>query len=346
MKRFMKGCGIAALVMIVLGVLLGVTAGSVAGISTISQVVDGVTGGRVQMGFGSGRWGIGWGLFDGDDEEYDYYHDYDYYDDYEICEDTGYQEEGMGVNFNVNDSFMFSRDHDVLSGDVNKYCPGSNIRSLQAEVGGGSFETRISEDGSVYLEAKNMRKFQGYVEDGTLYVKATSGTGPSWSQKDRRVILYLPENYEFDEVDLDMGAGEMTFDCLSAKEVSLEAGAGRIVLNHVNAEKINASVGAGQIELQDMTVGDLDVEVGMGELLADGIINGDVDVECSMGNVQIMVLGRKEDFNYQLEGAMGNIDLDGDRFGGFAQERSFDNGAEKDMDVECSMGNITISFRE
>ena len=61
MKRFMKGCGIAALVMIVLGVLLGVTAGSVAGISTISQVVDGVTGGRVQMGFGSGRWGIGWG---------------------------------------------------------------------------------------------------------------------------------------------------------------------------------------------------------------------------------------------------------------------------------------------
>lgn len=316
MKRFMKVCAVAALIMIVLGAVLGIVGSSAVGRDAISSVVDKVTGGRIKV-FG----GSGWGLLP------------------EI------QIGGADMaGFNIGDSSMFSRDYEVLAGDVEKYCPGSGIRNLKVEVGGCHFETKKSEDGSVYLEAEKTRKFQGYVEGDTLYVMATAGAGISWL-KDARVVLYLPEEYEFGEVEVDMGAGEMKFDRLEAEEASLEVGAGRIVLNEVYARNLEISVGAGQIELKEMTVGHLDAEVGMGEFLAKGVISGSVEAECSMGNIEMEIEGRKEDFNYHLEGSMGNIDLDRESFGGFAEERDIDNHAEKTMQVECSMGNISIRFR-
>lgn len=310
MKKFMKVCAIAALIMIVLGAVLGILGVSAAGGTLISQVVDQVTGGRIKVGTGEGLWGI-----------------------------------DFGVHYDIGNSSMFSKSREILSGDVEKYCPGDGIRNLQVEVGGCSFETRTSEDGNFYLETKDVRKFQGYTEGDTLYIKAVMGSGLNWF-KDSRIILYLPDDYSFEEVLMDIGAGEIECRGLKADEMILDVGAGRIFLEKVQARKMEADIGAGQIELKDMRIGELDAGVGMGEFLADGVIEGDVDVECSMGNVEIRIDARKEDFNYQLEGAMGMISLDRDSYGGLAEEKEINNGADKNMDIECSMGNITIKFTE
>ena len=304
MKKFMKTCAIIALVMIVAGIALGIVASTRAGRSTISQVVEAATGGRVRLEFDEG-WGFFGRLELGDME-------------------VGIP--GLGVDYmesyDIGDASMFSKNHEILSGDVDMYSLGSEIRNMEVQVGGCHFETKFSKDDAIYVETKNVRKFQGYVEGDTLYVLATTGAGVSWSNKKSTVILYLPQDYEFDQVEIDMGAGELEFD------------------------RLNAKVGAGQIEFKDMAVGKLDVEVGMGEFLAQGAVSGDVEVDCSMGNVEIELEGRKEDFNYQLEGAMGSIQLDGDNMGGFAQEKSISNGADKSMRIECAMGNITLKFRK
>ena len=67
---------------------------------------------------------------------------------------------------------------------------------------------------------------------------------------------------------------------------------------------------------------------------------------CSMGYVALYLMGNEDDFNYQLEGAMGNIDIGGMSFSGFGQEKKIDNGASKNIEVECSMGNISILFMD
>lgn len=328
MKKFMKTCAIIALVMIVAGIALGIVASTRAGRSTISQVVEAATGGRVRLEFDEG-WGFFGRLELGDME-------------------VGIP--GLGVDYmesyDIGDASMFSKNHEILSGDVDMYSLGSEIRNMEVQVGGCHFETKFSKDDAIYVETKNVRKFQGYVEGDTLYVLATTVAGVSWSNKKSTVILYLPQDYEFDQVEIDMGAGELEFDRLNAKEASLEVGAGRILLGSAKAQELKAEVGAGQIEFKDMAVGKLDVEVGMGEFLAQGAVSGDVEVDCSMGNVEIELEGRKEDFNYQLEGAMGSIQLDGDNMGGFAQEKSISNGADKSMRIECAMGNITLKFRK
>ena len=43
---------------------------------------------------------------------------------------------------------------------------------------------------------------------------------------------------------------------------------------------------------------------------------------------------------------MGNIELNGRDYGGFGQERSMDNGVSRQIDLDCSMGYIGISFTD
>lgn len=343
MKRFMKGCAITALIFAILGCILGMIGSSMAGRTTISQVVDAVTGGRVHMNPEKWwKWGINIGG--------------DILDDIDIGNfsighfDTGNFSTGdfSTGEFDIRDASMFDSNQDIFfDGDVEKYCPGTNIRNLEIEVGGCYLETRPSGDDLIYLEMENAHKFQGYVEDGTLYIKSTTGSVNHWSDiGKRKIIVYLPDNYEFHKVEIEFGAGEMVFDGLIAEEAFLEAGAGRIVADCPRVNSLDISIGAGSIELTDMEIDRLEAEVGMGEFLADGKINKSASVDCSMGNVDMRIEGSEQDFNYSLDGAMGNISVGSASFSGFSQEKKIDNKARKDMEIECSMGNITISFGE
>jgi len=114
----------------------------------------------------------------------------------------------------------------------------------------------------------------------------------------------------------------------------------------VEASEADISVGAGQIQIHDMEVGEFFAEIGMGELIARGDVAYGAELECSMGNIELTLEGSQSDFNYQIESAMGTMELGGQSFGGFASERRIDNGAGKEIEVDCSMGNITISFTE
>lgn len=314
MKKFMKGCAITALIFVVAGCLLGAMGSSVAGRTNISRVVETATGGKVHVDIG-GWWD--WDIRIDDPDE----------------------------KFDLSDATGFDQNHEVQSGDIAKYYVGGDIRNLDIEVGGCSFETKKSEDDGFYLEVKNARKFQGYVSDDTLYINATVGTVSAWSSKTCEIILYLPEDYHFDEVNVNLGAGSMEFEGLLADSADFVAGAGQITLEKAQIGELNVEVGAGRIALEEMEIGQLDAEVGLGEFVAKGVLNGDAVVECSMGNVEMEIDGREEDFNFDLSGAMGNIDLGKSSFGGFSQSQYIDHKAGKNMSVECSMGNISIRFK-
>lgn len=315
MKRFMKGCAVTALIFAVAGCALGVMGSSVAGRANISRVVETVTGGRVHVDIGNWwEWNI--------------------------------RMDDPVAGYDLSDATGFDKSREILSGNVDKYYVGSDIRNLDIEIGGCSFETKQSKDGKFYLEVKNARKFQGYVSGDTLYIDATVGTTTAWHSETCKITLYLPEDYHFDDVSVNIGAGAMEFSGLHADSADFAAGAGQITLEKAQIGDLSVNVGAGQMTLKKMEVGELSAEVGLGEFAADGVLNGDAVVECSMGNVVMEIDGREEEFNFDLSGAMGNIDLGKSSFSGFSQSQYIDHKAEKNMIIECSMGNISIRFKD
>ncbi len=360
MKRFMKGCAVTALIFGIIGLVFTTVGGAVAGASGISRTVEEATRGKVRLDGGWGtypfekvltKWIFWWGKYNGgvvdsgadtsgipvvpEVPEVPEVPDVDQiYDEGRIWYEG--DDEGHTVKF--------SHSQKVYEGDVERYCPGNGIKNLEIQAGGCRLQTEISPDENLYLEAEDIYRFQGYEEDGTLYVRSSARYPADIG--DGVITLYIPEEYRFDEVEVEFGAGTLEFPYLCADNASLEVGAGQIIMGEeVRLSKLDVSVGAGSVEISALQVHELDVEVGMGAFGANGVeIGKSAEVECAMGSVEMTLKGNKKDFNYEVECAMGNIELNGSDYGGFVQEQSIDNGASREISLECSMGYIGIWF--
>lgn len=296
MKRFMRNCAIVALVMIVLGFGLALVAGTIRGKTVISQVVEKVTGGRVHVNLEN------WGDFG-----------------------VTVGEKLNLVNYNIEDSISFNTAYEVRTGDVEKYELTGEIEGLYIEAGGCTLETEASEDGAFYIEAENIGKFQGYVENGVLCIRTTVSSGTWNALNGGKVKLYLPREYPLDKAEIELGAGAMQLNDMEAKQFLINVGAGEMSISGVKADNMELSV-------------------GMGSVVVKGVVTGNLKAECSMGSVEMLLEGSRKDFNYQLQCAMGSIELENDKYEGLSQIKEIDNGAAKRLEVDCSMGSVNIRF--
>lgn len=230
------------------------------------------------------------------------------------------------VDYEIGDSMNFDSHYEIYKGDVSKFSLGKEVENIEIEVGGCHFETKESGDDSFYIEAQKISKFQAYIKNSTLTIKGTNGAG-KWDELSQcKVTLYIPAGQEFDSADISLGAGYLEFPGLCGKKVKLELGAGEMVLKETVADEFKASV-------------------GMGALQFNGDINNKMDVSCSMGDVELVMGGKEEDYNYHLSGAMGSLTLGDTSYSGFAQNKDIDNGADRTITLECSMGSASIQFR-
>ena len=315
MKKLIKTCGIIALILLLAGGVLGVIVWVTKGPEGVREVVDSVTGGRISLNLDP------------------------------LEEFGGLIRDGLdSVDYDINDATNFSPDHEILTGKIDKYCVGENVQKLDIQAGGCEFRTKASGDDAFYIEATNVGKLQTYMEEDTLIIRTTSGSQKWNDMKGDEIIFYIPENFHYSDICMELGAGKMDMGGLDADHIVLKAGAGQIDAVQLTAQVLEVNVGMGQIDMTDITVQNLYAEVGAGGMTAKGTVKGDAGVKCSVGSLALQLQGSETDFNYHLIGTMGNISLGGQDYSGVGMQRDIDNGAEKSLTVECAMGNIAIRF--
>lgn len=320
MKKFIKACGIIALILLLAGGVLGVIGWVTKGPEGMQEVMDSVTGGKISLNLEPLE-NLGSLIQDGLDEL-------------------------DSVDYDINDATNFSPEHEILTGQVDKYCIGENVQKLDIQTGGSEFRVEASGDNSFYIEATNVGKLQTYMEEGVLIVRTTSGS-QKWNDiKGDKITLYVPESFHYSDICMELGAGKMDVSGLDADHILLKAGAGQIDAKQLTAQVLEANVGIGQITMSDITVQNLDAEVGAGGMTVKGTVKGDAGVKCSMGSLDLRLAGSETDFNYHLIGTMGNISLDGQDYNGVGMQRDIDNGAGKSLTAECAMGSIAIRFED
>jgi len=315
MKKFMKGCAITALILVILGFVMVIVPINIVGTTAVHDVVSAVTDGKIEINLGNED---GFGIF--------------------LNDKSLLKEE---VKFNINDKMIFENGYEIYTGDVDKYSVGSDVRTLDIAAGGCEFLLEESEDENFYIKATTIGKFQCYLKDSALYVKASQIMDNSG-----KIVLYVPAAYEFESVDVELGAGLLEMDVLIADEVDFEVGAGQITMNLLRADDCDIQVGMGEILVEDMQVTNVNAEVGMGHLMMNGSVFGDIKSECAMGSMEMYLSGREEDFDYTFAAAMGNVTVNGRNYSGLAQEKKVDNGAGKSIKLECLMGNVLVEFEE
>ncbi len=320
MKKFMKGCAITALVLLILGFAMAIVAGAVGGTGAVGDIVKSVTDGKIQINLGAGE---GFGISLNEEELFD--------------------EE---IEYNITEHMIFDSAYEIFGGDVEKYAVGSDIGKLDIEAGGCKFIFEDSEDASFYVEAKETGKFQCYVKNDTLYVKTTRTVSDWDDYDDCEIILYIPTDYSFEKVDVELGAGLLEMDMVVADKVDLEVGAGQIIMDFLQANICNIEVGMGELLVEDMQVAKVNAEVGMGHLMLGGTVLENLNGECAMGAMELNLSGKEEEFDYTIEAALGNVSIGGTDYSGLAQDKVIKNAANKKITLECAMGNIQVEFEE
>lgn len=235
-----------------------------------------------------------------------------------------------------------------ITGSETQY-PVEGIRKLKLILGAGSFvvKEKDADDGmiDIYIQGKGGCDY--LLKGDTFYVEGFKGIKTLGSDLAENVItMVIPSDMNFEEIDVEIGAGVMEISSLRTREMDAEIGAGELLINGMETEDFSAEIGAGRIEASQMVSRDVSITVSMGEGLYEGTASGNIDLECDMGNLELTLNEREKDFNYEIESGVGSIKIGGSEFTGLAMERKVDNGARRECDVECAVGNIAIRFQE
>jgi len=223
----------------------------------------------------------------------------------------------------------------------------SNIKepSLELELGAGKFE--IIESDVTDLVVKSSKKINVIQDGDTIIVrtpKQLTFVNIGFAGNENNVTIEIPRGMKFDDVIMNIGAGELRCDNITTDLLKMQLGAGTIVTEKYISDEAVISVGAGEIIVGNGTAKDMDIDVGMGNFVFHGAVNGKLDVDCGMGDVQMWLNGSEKDYNYQVDCGMGNITVGNTSYGGVATDQDIDNNASYDCDLDCGMGNIEIHF--
>lgn len=206
-----------------------------------------------------------------------------------------------------------------------------NIRKLDLDTEGLHVHIIPREENDILVETVNVDsrlKLQVKEEGKELKVETTADHYP-WKLLNQTVAgdvtIYVPEYWEFEEADLQVGYGDLYVENIKAGELNLEVGAGAANIDAFTADTAELTVGAGSVTAAGNTTRKLDVECGVGEL-------------------NYTSHGQKTDYNYTIECGIGELNLDEESYSGIAVNKTIHNNAAKDMKIECGVGSVNISF--
>ena len=167
-----------------------------------------------------------------------------------------------------------------------------------------------------------------------VVVKETSGkititdTRSGNVKKKKQIKVIVPSGKDFDTISLGVDMGTIDLECdLKVQELSVEVGAGEFSgYGNITAAYCDLQVGAGTIDIDQLDIQKL-------------------NADCSAGEIDMVVTGKEKDYNYDLSCGMGEINLEDSEYSGIGIEKNISNeGARKDMVLECGLGEIDVEF--
>ena len=133
---------------------------------------------------------------------------------------------------------------------------------------------------------------------------------------------------------------------LTAEKINITVNAGECeVESKLTAlETLKADVGAGEIDFREIEARELFLDAGVGQLDVDRMAADDIKIDCGIGSIDAMVYGRESDYNYDITSNIGEVTIGDESYAGLGNSTNIDNGADKKMQIDCGIGSVEISF--
>ena len=293
MKKFMNICGTLAIIMIIAGIAMVGVSGAVKGPEAMKAIANFVTDGMEQLDSGV---------------RFDVQSDLDFEDGIPVLAGDS-QQSFAATEVQKLDVEIGACQFTILpSEDNNIYVHTTGVGSYQGYV----------KDGTLHLKGISANGI------GADLSKEDNGVNVELQLSACELTLYVPKDCYFEEVKLTLGAGAVSGSCpWEAEKLELELAAGEIELSNVEAGSLNVEVGAGALTYEGSIFKEVDVECGMGDVvinLDDAQTEYNYDVEVAAGDVTIgsesfggiaseRNINNNAAKNMNIECAMGSVEI-------------------------------------
>lgn len=157
------------------------------------------------------------------------------------------------------------------------------------------------------------------------------------------LIIYVPQDFIFDGVSIEAGAGKIQIDNLNTKILKFDLGAGKTEINNlVVSTSAEIDGGAGEITISNGNIKNLDLDTGVGKCTLTSELIGKNEIDVGVGELDITLLGSKEDYKIIAEKGIGNIKIDSESI---KSEQVYGTGINI-IDISGGIGSINIKFKE
>lgn len=203
----------------------------------------------------------------------------------------------------------------------------SDVRELDIDLGAREIylEEYEGDDIQVLVEAGDKKVT---VEQKGKELQIGMRTAMLQNDQNQRIVkVLIPQEYEFDEVDISVGAGECVMENLNAKIIDMETGAGSILgEGRIQAKESSWDVSAGSIVLQELQ-------------------SEDTEIDCTAGSFEATFAGAKEEYYLEGDVGAGSFEVGGSSWDTLGKNISLgDKRAIKKIFSDCAAGSITIDF--
>lgn len=203
----------------------------------------------------------------------------------------------------------------------------SDVRELDIDLGAREIylEEYEGDDIQVLVEADDKKVT---VEQKGKELQIGMRTAMLQNDQNQRIVkVLIPQEYEFDEVDISVGAGECVMENLNAKTIDMETGAGSILgEGRIQAKESSWDVSAGSIVLQELQ-------------------SEDTEIDCTAGSFEATFAGAKEEYYLEGDVGAGSFEVEGSSWDTLGKNISLgDKRAIKKIFSDCAAGSITIDF--
>ena len=237
-------------------------------------------------------------------------------------------------------SYIFS-DHekDAVVGEMQSYPTDGEISSLSLNLSAADLRIKTSDKFSV---ESNHQYISVSLNDGKLCIDETKNVfSPFYNNV--TVILYVPENLVFDEVQIETDAGEVKIDTLSADVLKLSLGAGETEIKNLSVNsRADIDGGVGELTIDGGTLRNLELEMGVGELTLKSRIEGKCDLDFGIGEANLTILGSREDYQIELDKGIGEAKLEGKSM----KDDSVYGAGVNHIEIDGGIGEMNIRFLE
>lgn len=223
-------------------------------------------------------------------------------------------------------------EYTTISNNVN------NIESFKIDISNDDIEIK---EGEKFEVKTNDPDVKFYHENSIVKIKTDKTFSWHLSNSSRgTIIIYLPNEFNISELDLNLGAGKIDIDKLFVETLLMDLGAGTMTAKEINVyEKAAINGGTGNINIYSGTINNLNLKLGAGNASIQSDLTGSNTLTTGVGKLNLGLSRSKDNYKFDISKGLGNIILnDFD-----VSEDILIGDGETKIKISGAIGNIIIN---